>query len=368
MNEFERICEIKHILEAIFLCFDIKDLLLFRKVSKCFKTTIDNPSFMIRKLKHYSDFWGIFWKSKSKILDDTGDRKCYSLFLLKIAIQPKCREYLLHTASDLGNVNLVDFLLDCYKWKAKVIDDWTMLKDEKTLNPLCVSTSKGNLKVVKRFLEYGCCVFRSTTSDNWTLLHFAVENGHSEVVDFILKSVKKVKKLNIRNIEGDFPIQIAARNGFADIVKALVTRFKMPDRKSSRNSTPIHSASVNGHVEVVKILLDFKANWLFANDFGNTALHLAAWFDNKEVVKLLIEFDQEFSPNVRNEDLWTPLHFAVHQGNFETAKLLLPYTKDKETKDIFGRSIADIAEIWSSPVEMDKFRKYLEQNCEKNFE
>ena len=362
------ICEIKHILEAIFLCFDMKDLLLCREVSKRFKTTIDNPTFIIRKFKHYSNFWGIFWKSRLKILPreySTQDRTFYSLFLLKLTIHPECREYLLHTSADLGNLNTVELLLEWYKWKPSVIDDWTMTKNERILNPLCVAATKGHLNIVKKLLKYGCSVFRSTTSDKWTLLHFAAENGHFAVVDFILKSVKKVRKLNIRNIEGDFPIHIAARNGFAEIVKALIYKFKRPDRKGSRNSTPIHSASTNGHVNVVKILLDFKANWIFANDFGNTALHFAAWFDNIEVVKLIIDFDQEISPNIRNENLWTPLHFSVNQGNFETAKLLLPYTKDIVSKDIFGRTIAEIAETWSTPDELDTFLQYLQNRYEK---
>ena len=98
------ICEIKHILEAIFLCFDMKDLLLCREVSKRFKTTIDNPTFIIRKFKHYSNFWGIFWKSRLKILPrkySTQDRTFTVKSLIETAVSIDYFEIEIHSHASI---------------------------------------------------------------------------------------------------------------------------------------------------------------------------------------------------------------------------------------------------------------------------
>ena len=56
------------------------------------------------------------------------------------------------------------------------------------------------------------------------------------------------------------------------------------------------------------------------DDNGWTPLHFAVYYGHKEIVELLIAKGAEV--NAKDKNGWTPLHLAVDGGHTETADLL----------------------------------------------
>jgi ankyrin repeat protein len=160
-----------------------------------------------------------------------------------------------------------------------------------------------------------------------TPLHYAVENGHQEVVKLLLD---KDADPNIENrYSGRTPLQNAVENGHQEVVKLLLDKDADPNIESRYSGqTPLQNAVENGHQEVVKLLLDKDADPNIESRYsGQTPLHYAVENGHQEVVKLLL--DKDADPNIESRySGQTPLQNAVENGYREVVKLLLDKDAD----------------------------------------
>lgn len=74
--------------------------------------------------------------------------------------------------------------------------------------------------------------------------------------------------INVADYAGNTPLQIAALNGYDDIVRLLVDAGCNLDCVNNDKDTPLLDAVENGHLDVVKILLDAGVNPRKANAYG----------------------------------------------------------------------------------------------------
>ena len=111
------------------------------------------------------------------------------------------------------------------------------------------------------------------TSQGFTPLNIAAQNGHKEAVIALLEAKAAV---NQASNEGGGPVYIASQNGRADLLKLLIEAGGDVNKvKKEGGISPLMIASHQGHVECVKILLSAGANALHKADDGNTALDAA---------------------------------------------------------------------------------------------
>ncbi|PGH17329.1 hypothetical protein AJ79_01213 [Helicocarpus griseus UAMH5409] len=80
---------------------------------------------------------------------------------------------------------------------------------------------------------------------------------------------ERPEDLNIPDNAGNTPLQIAALEGCAEIVKFLIEAGCEIDTKNIDRDTPLIDAVENGHLEVVKLLLDAGANPRLGNAEGD---------------------------------------------------------------------------------------------------
>jgi ankyrin repeat protein len=59
-------------------------------------------------------------------------------------------------------------------------------------------------------------------TDEWTPLHLAAQNGHLNVVKFL---VEQQAEMNMKNTNGSTPLHLAAQNGHLNVVKFLVYKW-----------------------------------------------------------------------------------------------------------------------------------------------
>ena len=80
---------------------------------------------------------------------------------------------------------------------------------------------------------------------------------------------ERPEDINVADYAGNTPLQIAALNGFDDIVQLLVDAGCNLDCVNNDKDTPLLDAVENGHLEVVRILLAAGVNPRKANAYGS---------------------------------------------------------------------------------------------------
>lgn len=112
-------------------------------------------------------------------------------------------------------------------------------------------------------------------------------------------------------------LKLAASKGSDHIVAEL---YKHATDENVRNCA-ILSAVITGHIATVKILLDLGAN-INGKCNGCSPLFLAVERGDVQMIRLLIGYGAEVdSRNLKMN--WTPLMWAVHEGNKVVADILI---------------------------------------------
>jgi ankyrin repeat protein len=93
--------------------------------------------------------------------------------------------------------------------------------------------------------------------------------------------------LNIADNAGNTPLQIAALQGFVEIVEFLLEKRAEVNTRNIEKDTPLIDAVENGHDEVVKLLLDHGADPRLGNATGQKPMELVDP-DDDGIRKLLI--------------------------------------------------------------------------------
>ncbi|XP_051961885.1 ankyrin repeat and SAM domain-containing protein 1A-like isoform X2 [Xyrauchen texanus] len=158
-------------------------------------------------------------------------------------------------------------------------------------------------------------------STGYTPLHHAALNGHSAVVEVLLRNEALT---NIADNKGCYPLHLAAWKGDQCIVKLLVHQgpsHPKLNEQNNDNETPLHCAAQYGHSQVVQLLLEELTNPTMRNNKFETPLDLAALYGRLDVVKLLLSAH----PNLlsSNTKKHTPLHLASRNGHLSVVEVLL---------------------------------------------
>ncbi|XP_046895295.1 ankyrin repeat and SAM domain-containing protein 1A isoform X2 [Hypomesus transpacificus] len=199
-------------------------------------------------------------------------------------------------------------------------------------------------------------------STGYTPLHHAALNGHSEVVEVLLRNEALT---NIADNKGCYPLHLAAWKGDQRIVRLLIHQgpshpklneqssvdhreFKRCgpfdpyiNAKNNDNETPLHCAAQYGHTQVVCLLLEELTDPTMRNNKFETPLDLAALYGRLEVVKLLLSAH----PNLLscNTKKHTPLHLASRNGHLAVVEVLLDAGMDINYETEKGSALHEAA-------------------------
>jgi ankyrin repeat protein len=223
--------------------------------------------------------------------------------------------------------------------------------------PLIEAIRTGDSQTVRTLLKRHVDP-NSATPDGSTALMWAARYGNADVAELLLKSGANAKALNHY---GATAMSLACTSGTAVLVGDLLAAGADANSPSPEGETALMTASRAGHVEVVKTLISHGANVNARENWrGQTALMWAAAEGHADVVKALLESGADLKarakappprPNpyadpVHNKASettkaaatdasgpqrrrrpkptdFTPLLFAVREGNMDAVRALL---------------------------------------------
>lgn len=203
----------------------------------------------------------------------------------------------------------------------------------------------------------------------------AIEYGHTEVVEFLLKNGADVQIADNVNItplyaaikfKGDnftmvekliqagcdinigsqdhAPLFLAARLGRLDIVKALCLAGCDKDIANKYGVTPLYEAIHKGHFHVAEYLVENGCNKNKADIYGVCPLHIASLSGDLPAVKLL--FTGGADPRLRTQQGMTALHLAMEMNRFQIVEYFLSQGANILKKPHGDNSLKSIATVF----------------------
>lgn len=121
---------------------------------------------------------------------------------------------------------------------------------------LAIAANKGNAEMVRYLLAAGADPSIKSTK-GIIPMEDAVSLGHKDVVAVMLEFELK-RDPSLATLGNS--VNMAARQGFVDIIRMLGDAGAPLDTRSSEGYTPLHSAVKNGHLAVVEYLLSKKVD------------------------------------------------------------------------------------------------------------
>lgn len=245
------------------------------------------------------------------------------------------------------------------------------VRDSRGKTPLYAAAESGDLSEVRRLVEAGSnmeslnfyppdtpAVIRwipgSWFTAGYRPLHAAAEKGHADVVKYLLingadanprskqaetplwvaarshddATVAEIlaehrAEVDAVDVQGVSPLIVAAETGHPAMVRFLLSKGALVERRSHDGRTALHHAAENGHEDVVEALLESEASPNQAMNDGRTALQVAVLGEHHGVVRMLLESGAD--PNQHREGTTPLLIAAAYSGHTESARLLLEY-------------------------------------------
>ncbi|CAK4157460.1 unnamed protein product, partial [Aphanomyces euteiches] len=190
--------------------------------------------------------------------------------------------------------------------------------------PISIACSLGRVENVKPLLEYTSADMLEVAMNSGARpIHFAAENGHSNVVEVLLQAGANG---NASFSDKSTALHLAAQEGHLECVRVLLKHGVIVDAPSKVRRTPLMSACMNGHVQVSVELLNAGSNAydVFKNAVDsslNSVMHYAAAYGWLSCVKLLHSISAVTW--FRNAWGYTPMAVAALKGQYDCSRFLI---------------------------------------------
>lgn len=158
--------------------------------------------------------------------------------------------------------------------------------DMDNYTPLMYAIMQGNTECARILIEEGNAdVGPPVNAHDLIPLSLACKVGASDMVQLLIQHGAK----SIPNTNGEYPIHIAAQEGYANICRLLRTfeGWDVPDKYNEW--TPLFHAARHGHESCVRVLLELGSRVIVADETGKQPIFYAAWYGHPTCVGLLLE-------------------------------------------------------------------------------
>jgi uncharacterized protein len=167
-----------------------------------------------------------------------------------------------------------------------------------------------------------------------------------------LKDITKVRSLLAagadanEKVRGDYPLNIAATIGPAEMVSVLLEAGANLEQPGREGFHPLHNAVIFGGKDIVSLLIQKGAEVDAKEKWGRTPLlsFAATGGSDIEIAKMLLAAGADpGSKSAKVDDSYAALHYAAETGNLKLAELLLGAKVDVNYRDPDGDSALHFA-------------------------
>ncbi|XP_008215505.1 ankyrin repeat domain-containing protein 50 isoform X1 [Nasonia vitripennis] len=181
-----------------------------------------------------------------------------------------------------------------------------------------------------------------TDSCGRTVLHNLAADGNATLLA-LASEAYPTAKLEATDRHGQTALNLAARHGYSDVVKVLLTAGANVDHADCDGWTALRAAAWGGHTKVVEQLLECGAMVDCADWDQRTALRAAAWGGHEEIVKALLQHGADV--NRTDDEGRTALIAAAYMGHSEIVEHLLDFGAEIDHADSDGRTALSVAAL-----------------------
>ncbi|KOX74460.1 Ankyrin repeat domain-containing protein 50 [Melipona quadrifasciata] len=175
-----------------------------------------------------------------------------------------------------------------------------------------------------------------------TVLHTLAADGNASLLELALATCPQAK-LEATDRHGQTPLNLAARHGYADVVRVLLAAGACADHADCDGWTALRAAAWGGHTQVVEMLLEHGAMVDCADWDQRTALRAAAWGGHEDIVKALLQHGADV--NRTDDEGRTALIAAAYMGHSEIVEHLLDFGAEIDHADNDGRTALSVAAL-----------------------
>ena len=227
--------------------------------------------------------------------------------------------------------------------------------------PLHVIAETDNLEALE-LLQHSTClktILREETSfrlcgpdqDNLTPIHLAARTGAARVLDSMVNmglehGFRSEVALSYLDGENFTPLHAAVDGGHFNVVEVLLKHGTVPSHIKADQPPPIHLACFQGKLDMVKVMVVHSGKEILQvhDQFGQTPLHRSAsGLNSYGVLSYLINEGVEVNP-IDNQGR-TPLVYAIFVGSLVAVRELINNGADPLIKDCQGNNALHIAII-----------------------
>ena len=196
-------------------------------------------------------------------------------------------------------------------------------RDKNGWTPLHFASRYGHLNIVKFLVPFLSDKNPKSGAQfhEITPLHQAATFGKLHIIEYLCQQIEG--DINPSNSHGGTVLHWAAQYGHLDVVCFYTNTLTNPNPESLTNNqfrgrTPLHCAALKGHLPVVKHICRLLQDKNPKDSNGQTPLHLAAYWGHLEVVKYLVRHVEDIHPK---DGLYygqkTPLDYAKQKNRAE---------------------------------------------------
>ncbi|KAF0322512.1 ankyrin repeat protein [Colletotrichum asianum] len=222
----------------------------------------------------------------------------------------------LHCASIEGNSRAVAILIEA----GANVD----IQDASGTTPLLWAAYKGWEDIAKNLWEVANK--RRRDIEGRTALHLAALSGQTPIVRWLVVDQGVEKEAQDSRMRR--PLHWAVKNGHEEVVALLIHQGAERDVVDDFGETPLHKAATSGSTETVACLIQEGADIEAKSKNGETPLHIAIEWKKDEIVHLLLRLGSNIEALGTPTHSWgggyqlTPLHYAALFGCRRSARML----------------------------------------------
>ena len=190
----------------------------------------------------------------------------------------------------------------------------------------------GDTQLVRQYLDAGQSP--DAVDGGRSMLGWAAQAGNVEMVRILLDAGAEVDAIDS---VGHTPLMRAVEVGHEAVVEQLIEAGADLDVQASNGRSAVMLAVTDGRIAILERLIEAGADLELADEYGDTAVLWAVEYGAENIEAVIDSLSRGGANLDVSNPVYTPLYYAVEQGDAELVRILLEAGADPNALTSGGR-------------------------------